>query len=496
MFEDIGTIGSFVLPPDSGGSMTAFARMGYDLESALADIIDNSIDADARHVEITLFRDEEQIVKVAIADDGRGMSADKLREAMRFAGHYERRTDSQGAFGLGLKSSSFSQCQTLTVISRWAGDITACRWTAEEIKHGWRCTVLDPAAAADWFKSGYSVRDPPSQSGTLVVWERLVRLRVPDDLDEFLGDLLVRLDTALGLTFHRFIARGSLKIFIVVRHLDEATGIPRRVRPYDPFRYPRTGRSGYPKSFETSIPPIGSVQLQAHIWPAGSLEPEFKLGRRSGTGRQGIYIYRNDRLIQSGGWNGLVKDATDPELSLARVSLDLPTTAALDVTVSKSAIQVTAGLSQALEKARAGKASLRDYLEDARRTYRAGRRQPNPGLHAPTVPSGGIPIVARRALEKRLGKGKLYREIDFEWASLQRRTFFAVDDQRERVLLNKKYRKRVLHGARASAVDAPMLKLLLFLLLETDFHRERTSAKRKHWLEHCNAILFEVIKVL
>ena len=329
-----------------------------------------------------------------------------------------------------------------------------------------------------------------------MVWEQLDRLGASVDLDEFLWPLLARIELSLGLTFHRFISKSLLCISVSVRDFSEDVGFPRKVRPHDPFAYSETGRTGYPKIFEASLPGVGPIWLNAHVWPAGANQPEFRLGRRTGTAGQGIYFYRNDRMIQAGGWNGVVKDASDSELSLARISVDLPPGACRQITVQKSALQVTAALAQALESARAGEETLRDYIDHARRSYRAGRRQPRSARHVPVVPGAGFPAAPRRTIAMRLSKDNLFRDIDFEWVALGRKQVFAIDADGERILLNSKYRSQIIGPVRASGVDAPLLKLLLFLLFQNEFNRERVSVKHSDWLAHCNWMLYEAIKVL
>lgn len=496
MIGDIATVETFSLPPDSGGSVTAFARMGYDLESALGDLIDNSIDATARDVEITFFRDDSNILAVTVADDGKGMFADDLRENMRFAAvKRSRNAGDLGAFGLGLKSASLSQCRVLTVISRKGGETTACRWLFDEIGADWKCALLDPAGANDLFSKGYAA-DAPDR-GTVVLWEKLDRLGVVGDLNEFLWPLLARLELVLGLTFHRFIERGLINLMVNVRELDDDVAFPRKVRAHDPFGYPHSGRASYPKRFLGELPGVGEIELNAHVWPAGCIQPEFRLGRRTGTAAQGLYVYRKDRLIQAGGWNGLVKDTADAELSLARVSLDLPAAACRDVTVQKSALQVTAAFAQSIELAvHEDGTSIREYLEDARKTYRAGRRQSRQGRHVPIVPGQGFPAAPRRVISNRLAKDELSREITFEWAPLGKKQIFALDTDSDRVLLNSRYRQQIIGPVRATAVDAPTVKLLLYLLFQHDFNSERLSSKRRDWHAHCNALLYETIKSL
>jgi hypothetical protein len=493
-FHEIATIDSFSLPPDADGAATAFARMGYDLETALADIIDNAIDAEATHVEITFFRTADAITELTIADNGRGMPADGIREAMQFAGSKNRGDADLGAYGLGLKTASFSQCKTLTVISKHEGKIAACRWTDEGIKRQWQCEQLDPVGAGSVFKVAYgTVRQP--RRGTVVLWERLDRLSVSGDLEEFLAELLPAVELRLGLIFHRFLADGKFTISVGTRE-DNEPGFPSKVRPHDPFGYPASGRPGYPKRLTTTVPGIGVLELKAHIWPANSVQPEFRLGRRNGTPHQGIYFYRNNRLVQTGGWNGVIKDRADAELSLARVAVDLPASAARDVTVQKSELQLTAGLAQAIRASKAGKTTFTDYFEDARKSYRAGKRQHHASGRIPVVPGLGIAAPIRKAISKRLTKDDFVREIEFDWVTLPKPQIFAVAPDEDCILLNKKHRHRILGGVRASAADAPVVKLLIFLLLEGEFDRERTSAKRRDWLKRCNAVLYEAIKTL
>jgi Histidine kinase-, DNA gyrase B-, and HSP90-like ATPase len=493
---EIPSLNSFSLPPDSGGSAAAFSMLGYDLVDALADIVDNSIDSAATHVDISFHRQDDRIAAVSIADSGRGMTDAGLRDAMRFAGNNEHDERDLGTYGLGLKTASFSQCETLTVISRNAGAVAACRWTKEGIGNNWTCEALDPESAASVFVAAYSKPPQAEASGTVVLWSRLTRLDVDSDFEEFVSDLLGRLELQLGLIFHRFIAARKLTISLAARDVDSVLAFPRQVRAHDPFGYTRSGRDGYPKEFVADVPNAGRLILNAHIWPAGACEPNFRLGRRTGTHGQGFYVYRNDRLIQSGGWLGVCKDSTDPELSLARVAIDLPTTALRAISVQKSGLQMTAALAPALLAARIGRQSLGNYLEDARKAYRSDRKRLRPAGAIPLVPGSGVPASVRRGTTAKITKGDLGREIAFEWIPLPKTTVFSIDPDEDLILLNKKHRQKMLGPSRASATDLSVVKLLLFLLLESEFDRERFSAKRREWLKRCNAILYEAVRAL
>lgn len=496
ILSNLPAIETFALPPDSGGSADAYARLGYDLVDALADIVDNAVDSDAASVEIVFHRRGDCIAAVSIADNGKGMTEDGLRQAMRFAGRNAHSDTDLGTYGLGLKTASFSQCESLTVVTRRAAVVSACRWTKEGIGNNWGCEALDPTSAAGAFTAGFAKAPRSTASGTVIIWHRLTRLDIDKDFEEFVTDLLSRLELQLGLVFHRFIAGGKLAISLAARDVDSVLAFPRTVRAHDPFAYPRSGRVGYPKRFTAEIPNVGTLHLDAHIWPSGAAEPNFRLGRRTGTHGQGFYVYRNDRLIQTGGWLGVCRDETDAELSLARVAIELPKAAMRAVSVQKSGLQLTAALAPALRSAHAGKTQFSAYLEDAKKSYRAARTVPRAAGNVPIVPGAGIPAGVRRGTAAKISKDDFVREIAFEWASLPKATVFSIDPDEDRIVLNKKYRQKMLGTSRASAADLPIVKLLLFLLLENEFDRERFSAKRRAWLKRCNAVLYEAVKAL
>lgn len=106
--------------PTADALMTAMRSMGYSFESAIADIIDNSIAAKATKIEIK-FPTNPLEEYIAICDNGVGMTSNELFNAMKYGSSYcgdERNETDLGRFGLGLKSASLSQCRKLTVISK------------------------------------------------------------------------------------------------------------------------------------------------------------------------------------------------------------------------------------------------------------------------------------------------------------------------------------------------------------------------------------------
>ena len=122
--------------------MTSMRAMGYSFESAIADIIDNSVSAFARNIWIR-FPIDPLDCYVAICDDGFGMTKEELFDAMKYGSEQKRgyrSEDDLGRFGLGLKAASLSQCKRLTVASKKGGKIAAYIWDLDVIleKKDWR----------------------------------------------------------------------------------------------------------------------------------------------------------------------------------------------------------------------------------------------------------------------------------------------------------------------------------------------------------------------
>ncbi len=130
--------------PSARRLIKSLRDMGYDFASAVADLIDNSIAAQATLVAIDVEFDGDDSW-VRIADNGIGMSVPELKEAMRYgaARHYD--ADDLGKFGLGLKTASMSQCQRLSVASRVnprCAEIAALCWDLDHIERTNRWEIL------------------------------------------------------------------------------------------------------------------------------------------------------------------------------------------------------------------------------------------------------------------------------------------------------------------------------------------------------------------
>ena len=124
-----------ILDPDPSRVMEGLRDTGYDFNTAIADLIDNSIAANATVVKVHVDVNPSQEFEVYIADNGCGMNYEGLKNAMRYGSAQRSNAASLGKFGLGLKTASTSFCRCLSVISRDkdSEQFLKVRWDLDEI---------------------------------------------------------------------------------------------------------------------------------------------------------------------------------------------------------------------------------------------------------------------------------------------------------------------------------------------------------------------------
>ncbi len=319
MSEIIITTGKRHAPPRASSMIEALRGLGYTTETAIADIIDNSISAGAKTVNLRFVWDRFKS-RIELQDDGVGMSDVELDLAMRLGekNPLEKRSiDDLGRFGLGLKTASFSQARRLTVATIGKNGLHCLRWDLDEISKnnvddGWY--ILEGPD----YDSGEFIK-PLSEcnSGTLVLWELLDRIVTPRFSEQNFLDMIDRVERHLSMTFHRYIESRNLKLVI--------NGLI--VKPWDPFL------SGHPaKPWHSPIAhwEVDGATVECHVLPhkdsLTNSEFEDAAGPDGWTSQQGFYVYRNERLLLAGSWLGLGRGRSwikDESHKLARIRLDI-----------------------------------------------------------------------------------------------------------------------------------------------------------------------------
>lgn len=315
--------GNEIVEPKASNMVEALRDIGYSLESAIADIIDNSISAKATKIDIRFGWDDSDEPWLAIIDNGSGMDEAELVEAMRPGGRdplTSRDKDDLGRFGLGLKTASFSQCRKVTVVSRRDDRLSARQWDLDLVrkKNSWVLRKPDIEELSALPCTGLV-----GEEGTVVVWQKLDRLDLGNDQDRFhqvLNERISSISEHVSLVFHRFISGepGKAKITIAVNNTP--------LEAFDPFNAKSRATTHLP---EEPIEIEGeTVLFKPYILPHHSkVSPQDyeRLGGKEGYLRgQGFYIYRNRRLIIHGTWFRMARQ--DEMTKLARVQVDIPNT--------------------------------------------------------------------------------------------------------------------------------------------------------------------------
>lgn len=306
--------------PRAAVMIEAMRDIGYSFDSAVADIIDNSIAAGSQNIDLN-YGWEADLPWIAVIDDGDGMTREELLEAMRPGSRdprLERAKDDLGRFGLGLKTASFSQCRELTVLTRRDNLVHGMRWDLDRVSstNKWEITEIR-AEQMEVIPCGL----PSTGSGTLVLWRKIDRLELAglgDMGHDAFNELMASVRQHLARIFHRFLSgEPSLK---KTRMSINGT----EIEPYDPFTELNIATQKLPVEV---VPFKGSeVRIQAFILPhhskVSAKEYERLAGPEGYLRNQGFYIYRNRRLIIWGSWFRL---ARQEELTkLARVRIDIP----------------------------------------------------------------------------------------------------------------------------------------------------------------------------
>jgi Histidine kinase-, DNA gyrase B-, and HSP90-like ATPase len=330
--------------PSARRLMGSLRDIGYDAPAAVADLLDNSIDADARNIDITISA-EGADSWVRVADDGSGMSARRLEEAMRYGSSRLYDDEDLGAFGLGLKTASLSQCRRLTVATRTTprSRIEIRRWDLDRVvrRDSWELERLRPASCPPRLLE--PLRD---RQGTVILWEdldRILEYARPDGQAAMrrLDALATEIREHIEMVFHRFLSgelrRGRARIAVTLNGA--------WLEPWDPFARMEKATRQLPRQWLSLRLPDKThrVGIRPYILPnqVQFSTPEahaIAAGPKRWNRQQGFYIYRRDRLIQSGGWNRL--RTMDEHSKLARVAVNIPLAAdaAFRTNVSKMSV--------------------------------------------------------------------------------------------------------------------------------------------------------------
>ncbi len=410
--------------PSAKRLIRSLRDMGYGFAAAVADLIDNSIEAKANTVWVDVVWDGE-VSYVTIADNGLGMSPQELREALRFGSERDYEDEDLGKFGLGLKTASLSQCLKLTVATRQnsnRADTSAYCWDVDHVDatNRWEILPVKPTELHDGVRQHLK-----ETTGTVVIWERLDRIlgyKRPEGemARKQLMAMCRELEEHVAMVFHRFLS-GEVRGKRFAIYINE-----NKVMPWDPF----ARGEGATKKMETKSFRVegakgrGDIIVEPYVLPHQSRfsSPEA-FNRASGPAKwnrqQGFYIYRADRMIQSGGWSGLRVLDEHRKLSRIAISFNPKLDDDFKINVPKMRVSLPASVRDEIGKAIgvAVKLAEDEYRKKERKTPTvplAEKKAPNSGGSSPSVSrnpagpdsqlSGGTTTAVTRYDLERVGK--------------------------------------------------------------------------------------------
>lgn len=472
-------------------------RNPYPLPDAVAELVDNSIDANANDVLIRFIRNENKVLSIQIIDNGNGIKSSEFDNAMQFGYRNPHKLNDIGMYGVGLKTSSLSQADELLVYSQARGEKPSGRqWSRKNLDS----SKLDYLSSKDSEDAFNSVNQANSvvllnQSGTIVEWRKVHDFeRSLNSVETYLKREMKDIENHLGLIFHRLIAKSVVSIHLDIVQDGQVVGAPLSVGSINPFAYKKSGERGYPKDFGLDIAGVnGQVKAVAHIWPPRTKQLEYKIprvgGRSNTIDSQGLYIYYNDRLVMPGGWANV--RTPEAHFSLARMEIDL-TSEAMKVLVigySKNNVRIPSSFIEALRTAKSvDGTSYASWVDRAQEIFRTADSN-EIKLPALPRPKSGLPASVQSAFSQ--AESPEGTSVNIVWGALGQSLVFKVDRTNDRLVLNNRYKKEIIRGG-VGAGDASSFKTLLLLMLRGHFG-SRESGRLKAMESEYQDILLSLL---
>lgn len=333
-----------LLPPDPSRLMEGLRDTGYDFKTALADIIDNSIDAKANNIQVRIRMDFDGEIAISVADNGHGMGDDALLNAMIYGAQSKKDKSALGKFGIGLKTASTAFCRRLSVITRKKedGPTLKATWDIDHVmkKNEWEVLLDNPS------KEEIQLLDEAAKggSGTLISWGNVDRLlrdydnRGGQSARSALKKIAIDFMEHASMVYQRFLDLDDDR----ARNI-EITVNDTALEAWDPFC---KGIDNSEVVADKTMPveineeEEAKFTIRAIVLPRREEfdSPASATAARLGNQTQGIYVYRENRLIHAHDWLGMF--SKEPHISLLRVefSFDHQLDQAFQVDIKKSRI--------------------------------------------------------------------------------------------------------------------------------------------------------------
>ena len=329
--------------PEARLLLSSLRSVGYSEEAAIADIIDNCISAHANNIDIYFDWDAKRLL---IIDDGDGMNDVDLIENMRIGSSdpdHERSSDDLGRFGMGMKTAAFSLGKRLTVVTKNNEAVSNAVWDLDEIPViGWNLIVREPNEISEYVAM-------LGEQGTVIAIEeldRIIDLTHEGKAKRKFYAIAGKVEKHISLTFHRFIEEDNLNI-----RLNDNPIIA-----WNPFVLSNSATQELSDETVWSEDGTSEVSIQPYVLPhktkfASEDDYQAAGGYKGWNYHQGVYVYRNRRLIICGTWFDYIKK--EPAYNLARIKVDISSDCDEDwkIDIKKSTASLPVYIKETVERA-------------------------------------------------------------------------------------------------------------------------------------------------
>jgi hypothetical protein len=347
--------------PDPARTIIGLRDTGYSFKTAAADIIDNSIAANADTINVRIEMDPDGRKFVYFGDNGDGMNENETFTAMRYGAPKRKDLASLGKFGLGLKTASSSVCKHFAIISRKTSKDDFCKlaWDLEHVAKLGKWEMLSTPITSHEINT---FEELCGEKGTLLIWSNCDRVLSKNFIEAggqkeklALKRLAESLSNHISLTYHRFIDdTDGRERNIIINVNDE------KIVSWNPFYVDKSDANLAEVNQKIEVvdnldQDIEAAYIQAWILPHPStLTTDQKKIAKISNRRQGFYIYREGRLINEGGWLGVFgsQGTLEPHMSLLRIEFDFghELDELFDIDIKKSKISFDPNVEDHLKK--------------------------------------------------------------------------------------------------------------------------------------------------
>lgn len=460
------------------------SQVDYEMPAAIAELLDNSIDAGARNILIRFIRIKGRLKEVLVVDDGKGIDEKDFDKAMTYARQRDYKSNDTGMFGIGLKSASLAIAEELYVYSHVVKKNSTGRcWTKESAKK--QELYIIPSKQAEEKSQAISPSLPWKnyRSGTIVRWVKVKdfeRIVEPAEFDAYANREMIKIENRIGLLFHRLLeseAR-SLRIYLDIQDEESQEIFSQRIiNPINPFKYPKTGCKGYPKKFIIKVGNQKTVEAIAHIWPKGMKSKEFKIPRDNHAGAaesQGLYIYRNDRLLVAGGWKGLKNPEAHQSLARMEININADVTDSVEVSFNKANVNFPGSVAIAIKNSSSKDGTTFDQWVNKAEMVNRTQIKIEPKINLPR-PRKGLPAAVQKSFSK---ESQIGEDIHIEWKKLSPDIVFKLAPRQEKLFVNSLYKRHFSIGPETDK-NATCVPLTLLIIAINDLIGKRQTPKVK-----------------